>query len=151
VTASTADRSRGPRVTLRCPACGTLNRIDAHRASRNPTCGACGEALRLDRPVQVAERDFAATVLKAEVPVLVDFYADWCGPCRMVAPALEAVASRTTGRLLVAKVDTDAAPELSARYGIRSLPTLVLMRDGAEAERIVGLDPDALQRIANSV
>lgn len=151
MTATTSSHRDSPRVTLRCPECGTLNRVDMGRAGDQPRCGSCRRPLALDRPVAVAEKDFSATVLKAGVPVLVDFYADWCAPCRMVAPKLEALAGQTAGRLLVAKVDTDRAPGLSARYAIRSIPTLVLMRDGVEAERIVGFDPDALQRIAASV
>jgi thioredoxin 2 len=140
-----------PTVTLRCPACGTRNRIRMDRAAQAPTCGSCGAALPVDRPIAVTTRDFDSTVLTAGVPVLVDFHADWCGPCRMVAPALDAVATQTAGRLLVAKVDTDAEPALAGRYGVRSLPTLILVRDGAEVERIVGFDPAALQRIVTSL
>ncbi|MEQ9570360.1 MAG: thioredoxin [Longimicrobiales bacterium] len=102
----------------------------------------------LDRPVKVESDDFDTTVLGAEVPVLVDFYADWCAPCRMVAPVLDEVAHDTVGRLLVAKVDTDRAPEVAGRYGIRSIPTMILFRDGTEAERIVGVDLEAVKRIA---
>lgn len=149
-TASTPDAG-ARRVTLRCPFCLTRNRVDMRRAGHRPACGSCGRPLLLDRPVKVAEEDFDATVLEAEVPVLVDFHADWCAPCRVVAPALDALAGQTTGRLLVVKVDTDRAPALSARYEIRSIPTLLLIRDGRIEERITGVDPSALQRIAQAV
>lgn len=102
----------------------------------------------LDRPFKVEQDDFEASVLGADVPVLVDFYADWCAPCRMVAPALDEIAADTVGRLLVVKVDTDRAPEVAGRYEIRSIPTLVLFQDGAEAERVVGVDVARLGELA---
>jgi thioredoxin len=99
----------------------------------------------LDRPVKVTDEDFERTVLDAEVPVLVDFYADWCGPCKMVAPVVDEIAHARTGEMLVAKVDTDRAPQVSARYGIRSIPTLILFEDGQEVQRSVGFDPVGLR------
>lgn len=101
----------------------------------------------LDRPVKVEDADFETAVLGAAVPVLVDFYADWCGPCRMVAPVLDELAQEAVGRLLIAKVDTDRAPATAERFGIRSIPTLILFRGGEEAQRIVGVDLDALRRV----
>ncbi len=102
----------------------------------------------LDRPVKVEESDFDDAVKKAEIPVLVDFYADWCQPCRMVAPVLDEIAHAGIGRLLVAKVDTDRAPTLGQQLQIRSIPTLILFQDGHEVERIVGVDVDRLQQVA---
>ncbi len=135
-------------VTVRCTFCGTKNRVDLTRAEDRPKCGACGKPMLLDRPVKVEQEDFDTTVLKASVPVLVDFYADWCGPCRMVAPLVDEIAHEHQGRLLVAKVDTDRAPEVAGRYEIRSIPTLILFRDGKEVERMVGFEPSKLRELA---
>jgi thioredoxin 1 len=105
----------------------------------------------LDRPVKVSQDDFEATVLKTGVPVLVDFYADWCTPCRMVAPFVDELAQAHVGKLLVAKVDTDQAPEVSMKYGIRSIPTLIMFRDGDEVERSVGFEPEKVRSLVDRV
>lgn len=139
------------RVTVRCPFCLTLNRVDVARAGEGPSCGECERPLLLDRPIKVSEEDFQKTVLEAEVPVLVDFYADWCGPCKMVAPILDEIAREHQGRLLVVKVDTDHARETASRYGIRGVPTLILFRGGEESERSVGLEPERLREMARGV
>jgi thioredoxin 2 len=136
--------------TIRCAFCLSLNRIDMARARDRPKCGSCGRPMLLDRPVRVEQDDFDATVLGADVPVLVDFYADWCAPCRMVAPVLDEIARESVGELLIAKVDTDRAQEIAGRYGIRSIPTLILFQDGAESERVVGVDPDGLRRMTRA-
>lgn len=130
-------------VTVRCPFCEAQNRIDMTRATEGPRCGECHRPFLLDRPVKVTAEDFARTVLEAEIPVLVDFYADWCGPCKVMAPVLDEVARETTGEVLVAKVDTDRAPEIAQRYDIRGIPTLVLFRDGKDRARLTGAVPKA--------
>jgi thioredoxin 2 len=133
------------KVTLRCGFCTTLNTVELTRASDRPICGECGKPMLLDRPVKVAQEDFETTVLGAGVPVLVDFFADWCAPCKMVAPLMDEIAHQQTGKVLVAKVDTDAAPEIALRYEIRSIPTIILFQDGEEAERSVGLEPERVR------
>ncbi|MGD8320655.1 MAG: thioredoxin [Gemmatimonadota bacterium] len=135
-------------VTLRCGFCLTLNKVDLAKAQERPKCGKCGRPMLLDRPVKVAEEDFDRTVLGASVPVLVDFYADWCGPCKMVAPLVDDLARTHAGKLLVAKVDTDHAPGIAQRYGIRSIPTLILFRDGAETGRSIGFEPEKVTNLA---
>ncbi len=95
----------------------------------------------LDRPVKVNDEDFSRLVGDAEVPVLVDFYADWCGPCKIMAPLLDDLARSRTGELIVAKLDTDANPGTAQGFGIRGIPTLILFRDGHEAGRLTGAVP----------
>lgn len=133
------------RVTLRCAFCAELTEVDLARADERPSCTDCGKPVLLDRPVKVAQGDFEQTVLEASVPVLVDFYADWCAPCKMVAPLMDEVAHQNAGRVLVAKVDTDAAPDIAMRYEIRSIPTIILFRDGEETERSLGLEPERVR------
>ena len=131
-------------VTLRCPFCLKLNKVDLSKAADRPKCGSCEKPMLLDRPVKVTEEDFQKSVLEADAPVLVDFWADWCQPCKIVAPVVDQLAREHTGRLLVGKVDADRAPSLSQKLAIRGIPTLILFRDGAEADRVVGADTQAL-------
>jgi thioredoxin 2 len=138
-------------VTVRCGFCLKLNRVDLDKAAARPRCGDCGKPMLLDRPLKVSQEDFDRTVLGAEAPVLVDFYADWCAPCRMVAPFIDQLASEHVGRLLVAKVDTDRAPEVAMRYGIRSIPTLIVFSDGKEVERSIGFEPERLKGLVERV
>ena len=131
----------GRKATLRCAFCLTLNRVDMERAVDRPVCGDCGRPFILDRPVKVGGDDLERLVREAGVPVLVDFYADWCGPCKIMAPVLDALAADHVGELLVAKLDTDASPQVSAALGIRGIPTLILYRSGAEVARQTGAVP----------
>ena len=125
-------------VTLACQFCSTLNKIDVSRHNQRPKCAECAKPFLLDRPVKVDEEHFDATVLQSEVPVLVDFYADWCGPCRMMAPVLDEIANAKAGKLLVAKVDTDRSPTVSQRYGIRSIPFFGRFENGQMVQSVVG-------------
>lgn len=138
-----------PRAQVRCGFCLTLNRIAMDRASDRPRCGKCEKPMLLDRPLKVAAEDFDTTVLQCDVPVLVDFYADWCGPCHMLAPHLDAIAGEAVGRLLVVKVDSDRAGELAQRYAISGLPTVVLFDDGQEVRRVVGMDPRGVRGLVS--
>ena len=129
------------KATIRCPHCSTLNSIDLNRAADHPRCGSCGKPILLDRPLKATQADFDRTVGSAPVPVLVDFFADWCGPCHMIAPHIDAIAADRVGRALVLKVDTEADPQLAARFGIRGLPTVVAFKNGKEIGRQVGAGP----------
>jgi thioredoxin 2 len=135
------------KVTLRCAFCATLNKVDLARAADRPKCAKCEKPILLDRPVKVEEQDFEQTVLGSAAPVLVDFYADWCAPCKMVAPLVDELARDHVGRLLVAKVDTDHAQQVSLRYQIRGIPTLILFKDGQEVGRSVGFEPEKVRSL----
>ena len=126
-------------VTVRCPFCTTLNRVDLNRLSSGPKCANCGRPLRLDRPLTAAEEDFDQTIKTASVPVLVDFHADWCGPCKVSAPHVDAVAGEHAGELLVLKVDTDQNPGIAQRFKIRGIPAFLVFRNGQETRRHVGI------------
>ncbi len=140
-----SETSGNKSALLRCQFCLTVNRIDVSRADDRPTCGSCQKPMLLDRPIRVSEEDFERTVLGAGVSVLVDFYADWCQPCKVLAPMLDEIANKNAGRLLVAKVDTEQAPKAAAAYAIGSIPTVILFVDGAEVKRMVGIMPDELK------
>ena len=124
-----------------CAACGKLNRVDLDRVDAKASCGACHAPLALDVPLVLTDATFDRVASNASVPVMVDFYADWCGPCKAMAPVFADFARRQHGRVLVAKVDTDRNPEIASRFGIRSIPTLTLLRDGKEVARQVGAVP----------
>ncbi len=119
-------------VVVTCQFCGKANRVDLARLSAGPKCGECGRPIRLDRPLKVTDADFDRTIQGASVPVLVDFYADWCGPCRVMAPTLDDLAKQRTGDLLVLKLDTDANQATASRFGIRGIPTTIAFRNGKE-------------------
>jgi thioredoxin 2 len=135
-------------LTLRCQFCDTWNRVDASRAGDRPKCGNCKRPILLDRPWILTQDSFDRTIAETEVPVLVDFYADWCGPCKMMAPAVDQLAAATTGRALVAKLNTDLAQATSQRFNVRGIPTTIVFRAGQEAKRVTGAVPYAeLERL----
>jgi thioredoxin 2 len=136
------------RLTLRCQFCDTWNRIDAARAGDRPKCGNCGRPILLDRPWILTEDSFDRTIAETDVPVLVDFYADWCGPCKVMAPLVDQLAASRTGRALVAKLNTDFAQATSRKFQVMSIPTTIVFRAGKEAARMTGAVPYAeLERL----
>src|SRR3982750_3808203 len=126
--AATGAGAPGARVTVRCAFCRTWNRIDAGRVADRPKCGKCAKPILLDRPIALDDETFVRTIEGSALPVLVDFYADWCGPCKMMAPHVDELASRHEGRALVAKLNTDHSPVTAQRFQIRSIPTTIVFR-----------------------
>lgn len=132
-----------------CPQCGSKNRVPAARLGQRAQCGRCKATLPpVEEPVALtSDAELEALVRESPLPVLVDFWAAWCGPCRMVAPEVAKIARARAGRVVVAKVDTDALPTSGARHGIQSLPTVVLFEGGRERARAVGAMPaSAIER-----
>ncbi|MCB9666357.1 MAG: thiol reductase thioredoxin [Alphaproteobacteria bacterium] len=117
-------------LVLPCTACGALNRVPAERLAAGPTCGRCHGPLRADAPVEVDDDRLERLVKASTVPVLVDFWAPWCGPCRMVAPHLEALARQEQGRLIVAKINVDHHTRVAGQLGVQGIPTLAVYRGG---------------------
>jgi thioredoxin 2 len=127
------------RGVVACAFCRTPNRIDLTKLSKGPKCANCQKPILLDRPLKATEADFDKTLQRTTVPVLVDFYADWCGPCHMMAPTLDDFARRYVGRVIVLKLDTDANQSIAGRYGIRGIPTVIAFDGGKEKGRHVGV------------
>lgn len=135
-------RSGHARMQVRCAACGAINRIPDPRPSRPARCGRCKAPLPVGgAPIPVTDATFEAIVARASNPVLLDCWAGWCQPCHMLAPTIDALARDYAGRLVVAKLDVDANPATASRFGIRSIPTLLLFRAGQLVDRLVGVQP----------
>ncbi|MEQ1662924.1 MAG: thioredoxin TrxC [Thiobacillus sp.] len=134
-------------MELACPHCLAVNRVPDERLADAPTCGKCGAPLLPGHAVDLTADSFDRFIAKAGLPVLVDFWADWCGPCKMMAPVFQQVAAEMATRVRFAKIETEAHPKISMREHIRSIPTLVLYRNGEEVTRLSGaLDSHGLKR-----
>lgn len=132
--------------TLRCRSCGTKNRIPRQKTGQTAKCGKCGEkmdtrSLLVETPVTVADHDFTEQVINSPLPVLLDCWAPWCGPCKMVGPILEDLALQWKGRVRVGKLNVDENPQISSRFQIRSIPTLLIFDYGKLQETLVGALP----------
>ena len=137
---------------VRCPSCGATNRVPLEKIGKGlqPVCGRCRTALPFEnKPVKVTDANFAAEVERSPLLVLLDMWAPWCGPCVILAPLIEKLAAEMAGRLRVAKLNVDENPATAARFGVQSIPTLLLLKGGRELDRIVGVQPKAaiVQRI----
>jgi thioredoxin 2 len=125
-------------IHVACAHCGTKNRVVGDRLADDPLCGRCGRALLEGQPVELTDDNFEAVTAGTDLPVVVDFWAPWCGPCRAMAPQFESAASSLRGRALLVKVNSDDNPKAAARFGIRSIPTLMLFRNGKLEKQVAG-------------
>ena len=131
---------------IRCPSCGATNRAPLEKIAQGlqPVCGRCKTPLPVgNQPVTVTDTNFATEVERSPLPVLLDMWAPWCGPCRMVGPVVEELAKEMAGRVRVAKLNVDENPATAARFNVQSIPTLLVLKNGREVERIVGAQPKA--------
>lgn len=136
-TAATSIRT----LTVRCQFCEAWNRVDAEKVGAGPKCGKCGKPILLERPITLTDDTFSRTINESDVPVFVDFYADWCGPCRMMAPAVDALAAHVQGKALIAKLNTDSSPRTAGSFDIRGIPTVIVFQKGKEVARQSGALP----------
>jgi thioredoxin 2 len=131
-------------LLIHCPACGATNRAPLEMIQRGlePVCGRCKTPLPADgKPATVTDATFAAEIERSPLPVLLDMWAPWCGPCRMMEPVIDELAAELEGRVRVAKLNVDENPATAARFNARSIPTLLLLKAGREVDRIVGAQP----------
>ena len=137
---------------ITCPSCGTKNRLPPVEAGRKAVCGKCKTPLPdTARPIEVTDTTFASEVERSATPVLLDLWADWCGPCHMLAPTIDQVSAEMSGRVKVAKLNIDENPGVANRFGVRSIPTLLVLKGGREVDRLVGVQPkqEIVRRLEN--
>ncbi|MEO7151243.1 MAG: thioredoxin TrxC [Burkholderiaceae bacterium] len=125
-------------MLIACAACGAANRVPDHRLTEDPVCGRCAAPLLDGTPVTLTDANFERYVTRTELPVVVDVWATWCGPCRTMAPQFDEAARRLKGRAVLAKLDSDANPQIASRFAIRSIPTLLKLQGGREDKRMSG-------------
>jgi thioredoxin 2 len=128
---------------IRCSACGATNRVPGEKSERGlkPVCGRCKTPLPIGKPVAVTDATFSDEVERSPLPVLLDMWAAWCGPCRVIAPVIDELAGEMAGRVRIAKLNVDENPMTAARFNVRSIPTLLVFKAGREVDRIVGVLP----------
>ncbi|HNA82148.1 MAG TPA: thioredoxin TrxC [Thiobacillaceae bacterium] len=128
-------------MELVCPHCGAVNRVPDDRLAQHPKCGKCGAEVLPAHPVELTAASFGKFIERNELPVLVDFWAPWCGPCKQFAPTFSQMAGQYVGKVRFAKVNTEAEQGLAAQHGIRSIPTLAIFKAGREVDRVSGALP----------
>jgi len=125
-------------VLIVCPHCGGINRVPSERLNDKPACGKCHKTVLDGLPVNLGSHNFDRFISNNDLPVVVDFWAAWCGPCKMMAPAFSQLASQMSSQIRFAKVNTEQAQDIAARFNIRSIPTLILFKNGKEVDRVSG-------------
>jgi len=135
--ARTAARRDEP-VRVVCPRCATTNRVPVARLGDSPKCGGCKQPLLAGQPFELTKGTFDRQIATTDLPLVIDFWAPWCGPCRMMAPAFEQAAARLAPGVLLAKLNTEDEPDIATRFGIRGIPTLIAFRNGREVARQSG-------------
>lgn len=139
-----------PTATVPCTFCSVLNHVDLTRISQRPKCGKCSRPILLDRPLRLNDADFDRVISDAQTPLLVDFYADWCAPCKAMEPAIDEIAHEHPGTVLIAKLDTDRNQATTARFNIRNIPTLIVFEHGRESRRQTGaLRREQIEQLLN--
>jgi thioredoxin 2 len=143
-------------LLIRCAECGAANRVPREKIEQGlqPKCGRCKSPLQVQNaPMTVTDGTFAAEVERSPIPVLVDAWAAWCGPCRMIAPVIDELATELAGRVKVAKLNVDENPAMASRFGLRSIPTLLVMKGGREVDRLIGVQPkqEILRRLERAM
>lgn len=128
-------------VQINCPTCFATNRLPAERLTDKPSCGKCKRPLFIGKPLELNPGNVASTIEKNDIPVLVDCWAPWCGPCQSFAPVFEQLAAESEPYMRCAKLNTEAVPSIAQRWAIRSIPTLILFKGGKEIDRVSGAMP----------
>lgn len=125
-------------IHIACPHCDAINRVQYSKLDLAPKCGKCHQALFIGKPLELSSQNFSKFINQTDIPIVIDFWAPWCGPCKMMAPIFEQTSSIIEPRARLAKLNTELSQDIAASYHIRSIPTLVIFKDGKEAARQSG-------------